>query len=280
MSWFSGKKRVLNFIFPLILALVFFSLTSQRARRATWYESALLNIVSPLQWAATSVWDSAGSVWNSYIWLVGISDENRKLRKENASLKGQIIRMEEVKRENERLRSLLNYKSATPYPTVVGRVIANDPRAEFKSITIDKGSKDGLEVLMPVIGPKGLVGRIGRLSSHMAQVLLITDPNSAVDVIVQRSRARALLVGTAKKTELKTAYYISRLEYLRRVSDVKDEDVVVTSGFDQIYPPGIPVGTIHNVVGSNYGVFKSADVAPFEDFAELGEVIVLLKSNQ
>jgi len=280
MSWFSGKRRILNFILPLILALVFFSLTSQRARRATWYESALLNVVSPLQWVVTSIWESAGSVWNNYIWLIGVSDQNRKLSRENASLSGRLIRMEEVKRENERLRQLLNYKSATPYETVVSRVIANDPRAEFKSITIDKGAKDGLEVLMPVIGSKGLVGRIGKLSSGRAQVLLITDPNSAVDVIVQRSRARALLVGTARKTELKTAYYISRLEYLRRVSDVKDDDVVVTSGFDQVYPPGIPVGTINEVVGSNYGVFKSADVVPFEDFAELSEVLVLLKSNQ
>ncbi len=244
-----------------------------------WYESALLNIISPLQWVTTSTLNFVCSIWNKYIWLTDVSDENKRLRSENAQLKNRLIAMEEIKRENERLRLLLNYKETMPYATVVGRVIANDPRAEFKSITIDKGLKDGLQVLMPVIGPNGLVGKIGRLSSHWAQVLLITDPNSAVDVMVQRSRARAILVGTAKRTELKGGYYISRLEYLKRVSDIEENDVVVTSGFDQIYPPGIPVGTVHDVVGSNYGVFKSADVIPFEDFAQLDEVIVLLKPN-
>lgn len=280
MSWFSGRRRILNFIIPIILALIFFSLTTQRARRATWYESALLNIISPLQYVVTSSIEFVSSIWNHYFVLVGVSQENKELKLKTAALAGKLMRLDEIKQENERLRSLLNYKKMMPYSSVVARVIANDPRAEFKSVIIDLGWKDGLKVLMPVIGPKGLVGKVGKVSANTAQVLLITDPNSAVDVVVQRSRARALLIGKARRTELKAGNYISRLEYLRRVSDIRDDDVVVTSGFDQVYPPGIPVGTVHNIVGSSYGVFKRADVVPFEDFAELEEVLILKKPTE
>jgi len=276
MSWFSGKKKFLNFFLPLLLALIFFSLSSQTARRARWYESALLNLLKPFQWTVTSVTDTAVSIWNDYIALVGTAEENKSLKEINARLEGRIVQTEEVRQENERLRSLLEYKKSVPYPTMVAQVIANDPRSEFKSITIDKGYKDGIDILMPVIGPKGLVGRISRVFAHATQVLLITDPNSAVDVFVQRSRARALLVGTLRRAELRAGTYLSRLEYLRRVSDVEEGDVIVTSGFDQVYPPGIPVGTLHNVISSRYGVFQEADVVPFEDYPEVKEVLVLM----
>ena len=278
MSWFSGKKKVLNFLLPLAVALIFFSLSTQSARRATWYESAFLNLLSPFESVVTWVSDAVGSVWNGYVALIGVEKENLKLKKTNAELEGLFLRMEEIRQENDRLRELLNYKNALPYKTVVSRVIANDPRAEFRNITINKGFRDGVDVLMPVIGPKGLVGRVGLVSSGTSQVLLITDPNSAVDVVIQRSRARGLLVGTARRTELKSgSIFLSRLEYLRRVSDVAEGDIVVTSGFDNIYPPGIPVGTLHDVVSSRYGVFQEADVVPFEDFQSTQEVLVLLK---
>lgn len=276
MTWFSGKKKILNFFLPLIVALIFFSLSSQTARRARWYESAILNLLRPFEWVATSVTHGIGSVWYGYINLIGVADENERLQKVNAELQGSLTGTEEIRQENERLRALLGYKESMPYPTMVAKVIANDPRAEFKSVIINKGTAEGIDVLMPVIGPKGLVGRVGRVFNHSAQVLLITDPNNAVDVFVQRSRARALLMGTSRRAEMRAGAYLSRLEYLRRVSDVNEGDIIVTSGFDQIYPPGIPVGTLHNVISSRYGVFQEADVVPFEDFPELSEVIVLL----
>lgn len=278
MSWFAGKKKILNFVLPLLLALIFFSLSTQTARRATWYESALLNILAPFETVVTSVSHFMGSIWSGYIGLVGAQKENRALKDDNARLQGTVLSTEEIKQENERLRELLNYKGSVPYQSVVARVIANDPRSEFKSITIDKGYKDGIDVFMPVIGPKGLVGRIGLVSAGHAQVLLISDPNSSVDVLIQRSRARGLLVGTSRRTELRAgSTFLSRIEYLRRVSDVVEGDVVVTSGFDQVYPPGIPVGTLNNVISSRYGVFQEADVVPFEEFPSIQEVLVLLK---
>jgi len=279
MAFLQRKFRFLPYLIPIFLALVFFSLTSYTMRRAPWYEEAIWNLIAPPQKLATSILDSIQTAWDSYVAVVGAADERDRLLKKVALLEGRMIRSEEVAQENQRLRALLGYRESFPQKTLVAHVVANDPRAEFKSITIDRGSKDGVRPMMPVIGPRGLVGKVGTVDSSTSRVLLIIDPNSAVDVMVQRSRARGIVVGTAWKTELKPGFYLARLEYIRRVSDIRDEDVVVTSGFDRIFPPGIPIGTIKDISTSRYGVFTDANVVPFENMAELQEVLVVVSSD-
>ncbi len=263
-----------------MLALIFFSFTSTKMRRAPWYKEAFWNIIAPPQRLASAVIDGVKGSWNRYIALIGVEEERDALSKEVANLQGELARTREVDKENERLRALLGYHDAFPQDTIVATVISNDPRAEFKSITINRGSKHGVKPLMPVIGPKGLVGKVGTVGSGQSRVLLITDPNSAVDVLVQRSRARGMVVGQAWRAELESGYYIARLEYLRRVSDIKDGDIVVTSGFDIVFPPGIPVGTVRDVSTTRYGVFTKADVVPFEDMSELQQVLVILSPTR
>jgi len=189
-----------------------------------------------------------------------------------------LIEQLEFKAENDRTKKLLSYQESFPQKTLIAKVIANDPRAEFKSIVIDKGSSDGIFPLMPVVGPQGLVGKVGEVSSSSSRVILITDPNSTVDVLVQRSRARGIMSGTARRTELRPSYYLTRLEYLRRISDVHNGDIVVTSGFDRIFPSGLPVGSVSDISKSKYGVFLNAYVVPFENMAELQEVMVVLNN--
>jgi rod shape-determining protein MreC len=270
------KARLLPLIIPLLLFLAFFSLSTRTARRAPWYEQALWNLIAPPQALATMIGHGVSSVWNGYFDLVGAKAENAVLKTKVLKLEGDMIKMGEVEGENERLKGLLAYRDSFPQKFVMATVVANDPRAEFKSITIDKGSDDGIGPLMPVVGPKGLVGRVGVAAGGYSRVLLITDPNSAVDVFVQRSRARGIVTGAAIKSELRPASYMSRLEFLRRISDVKDGDILVTSGLDRVFPSGIPVGTVHDIAKTQYGIFLSADVAPFEDLPELTEVGVML----
>lgn len=276
MALFGKKFRALHVALPLILTLIFFSLTARTFRRAPWYEEVLWTVLAPPERLLTGIADAAGGAWHRYAALIDVQEANDRLRQEVAGLEATKIRCEEVGEENERLRTLLAYRDSFPQRTIVARVIANDPRAEFKSITVNRGAADGVGPLMPVIGPKGLVGKVGLVTAHDARVILITDPNSAVDVMVQRSRARGMVVGAAWHTELKAGYYLTRLEYLRSVSDIKDGDVIVTSGLDTVFPPGIPVGTVTDLRLSRYGVFREASIVPFEEMAELQEVLVLL----
>jgi len=276
MVFSSQKKSKLRLLLPVVLILLFLSLMPHAQKRMMWYEQMLANLVAPFQWVFSSIGDGIGGIWDGYIGLVGAAHENKNLKSENARLKGRLMRLEEVKSENERLKQLLGYRDVFGMKSVVSRVVANDPRAEFKSIMIDKGAEDGMKLYMPVVGPKGLIGRIGRVTNGAAQVLLLNDPNSAVDSMVQRSRARGLLIGASAHTKLKTGNFLTRLEYLRRVSDIHDNDVIVTSGLDGVFPPGLPIGTVHDIRKSQGGIFKEAEVVPFENFQELQEVMVLM----
>ncbi|MFH0799692.1 MAG: rod shape-determining protein MreC [Pseudomonadota bacterium] len=280
MSLLPKKARLFYYLIPLFLALIFFSLNRNTFRRAPWYEELLWNILSPPEQLISWVGGSVSEAWDHYIALIGVEDENEDLKKRIAELEGDHIRSSEVEKENERLRSLLAWHDSFSQKTIVARVVASDTRAEFKSITINRGSEDGVQPLMPVIGPKGLVGRIGKAAAHSARVLLITDPNSSVDAMVQRSRARGMVIGAAWHTELKAGYYLTRMEYMRSVSDIRDDDVVVTSGLDELFPPGIPIGTVRDLRASRYGVFHEANVVPFENMPELQEVMVLLSRTE
>ena len=280
MSLFSKKLRLLHVVVPLILALLFFSFTGRSFRRAPWYEEVFWAMLSPPERLFSAISSGIGGVWSRYVALIGVEEDNDSLKARVAELETNLIRSNEVEAENERLRGLLSYRDMFPQRTMVATVIANDPRAEFKSITINRGSADGVEPLMPVLGPHGLVGKVGKVAAHDSRGILITDPNSEEDVTVQRSRARGMVVGSAWHTELKAGYYLTRLEYLRSVSDIKDGDVVVTSGLDGIFPPSIPVGSVTDIRMSRYGVFREANIVPFEDLAELCEVMVLLTKTE
>lgn len=280
MALLQRKRRILPILIPIILVMIFLSLTGKEVRRARWYEEAFWNLITPPQKFITFVCTAMGDVWDHYISLVGLKRDADTMKSQIADLRRDLIRSKEIDAENQRLKSLLNYKESLPYEAKMARVIANDPRTEFKSITIDIGYDDGVLPLMPVVGADGLVGKVGKTFAKSSQVLLIIDPNSSVDSMVQRSRARGLIIGTADKTKLRPGNYLTRLEYLRRVSDIRDGDVLVTSGFDGIFPSGIPIGTVAETSASRYGIFQEANVVPFENMAELQEVMVLLKSEE
>lgn len=190
------------------------------------------------------------------------------------------IQYEEMAGELKRLRSLLDLKQREWPGTIAARVIAMDPRAEFRSLRIDKGSNDGVVADMPVIAIDGLVGKVGPVFKGESIILLIADPASHVDVVVQRSRVRGLLIGASfgMRSKLQPGFLMTRLEYVAGESDVQNADIVVTSGFDRLFPKGILVGEVEGIKENKYGIFLKARVIPAVDFSKLEEVLVLKRS--
>ena len=137
---------------------------------------------------------------------------------------------EEVLLANERFRKLLQFRETLPVPTVAAEVIGQDPSSWFRSLTINKGETEGVRKGMAVISPEGVVGQILKAAPHYATVLLITDYNSAVDSIVQKTRARAIVEGKGENR--------CQLKYLLRAEEVSAGDVVVTSGLSGNFPKG------------------------------------------
>ncbi len=213
--------------------------------------------------------------WKHYLYLVGAGKRNIALENELKILRQKVVTFDELVFENQRLNDVLSLKQNSWPDSIAAKIIGYDPRSEYKSIKINKGSSQGVKTDMPVVAMDGLVGKVGPVFSNEAIVLLVIDPASSVDVIVERSRVRGLLVGMAKDTELRPGYFLTRLEYLNRTSDLQISDVVITSGLDQLFPKGLLVGTVETISNNRFGIFLDADVVPTVDFSKLEEVLVL-----
>lgn len=264
-----SKKRLSpKFLVPLILVLFFLSLLSGRWHRSFWYEQWASNLVSPFTSFFSWFRKGGANFWNHYVALIDISKEMEGLKKEMLSLEQKQNRFQELLLENERLSKMLQLKNISWPEGVAARVKAFDPRVEFKTLRIDKGSRAGIEPDMAVIALGGLVGKVGPVYKEEAVVLLIVDAQSHVDVMVQRSRVRGFLVGTLSG---------ARLEFIKRLSDVQPGDALITSGLDRLFPKGIVVGKILNINENSHDLFLKVKVSPSVDLDQLEEVLVLGK---
>lgn len=271
------KKPFLRFAIPFLVALFFISLLTTKPQRASWHEQWTWNILSPATMIFSWVGDSAGNIWNHYLFTVGAAKRAEVLETEVALLKQKESEFQEIAEENRRLHALLKLQKEEWPHSVAAKVVAFDPRAEFRSIRIDKGEEEGVRPNMPVVSAGGLVGKVGPVFKNEAIVLLVVDPANTIDVLVQRSRVRALLAGDGltQNTVLKPGYFLSKLEYVKRFSDVQAADKIVTSGLDKLFPKGILVGEVESVENNRYGIFLEAKVVPSVDFSRLEEVLVL-----
>lgn len=211
----------------------------------------------------------ARSVVDHYFFLVNTQKRNEELRSENEALLAKVASMQEVQQENERLRKGLEFQTQVTEKLVMAHVIAHDISSDYFGIRIDKGSDEGMKVGMGVISPAGVVGRVLRVTPHFSDVITLLDPDSSVDVIIQRSRARGILSGESKSL-LCTMRYVDRLE------DVQAKDVVVASGFGGIFPKGLLVGYVTSVQPDTNGILQTITVKSAVDIYRLEEVFIVL----
>jgi rod shape-determining protein MreC len=234
-------------------------------------DAVLLELASPFQNATTSVAQGIREVLGHYLFLVHTEKENDLLKKKIAQLQEENHQMQEMAIANERYRKLLQFREEGSGPMISAEVIGRDPSSWFRSVTINKGEMEGVYKGMAVISPEGAVGQILKTSLHYATVLLITDYNSALDAIVQRTRSKTIVEGTEENR--------CQLKYLLRTEDVVVGDIVVTSGLGGKFPKGLKVGEIQSVEKKGYGVFQHAELIPSVDLTKLEEVLILKESS-
>jgi rod shape-determining protein MreC len=191
------------------------------------------------------------------------------LKRKIAELQEENTRAKEVKLAFDRLKQLLQFREKNSPSMIGAEIIGQDPSSWFKSVTIDKGERDGVKKGMAVISPAGVIGQVLKTAPHYATVLLITDYNSAIDSIVQRTRAKAIVEGKGENR--------CQLKYLLRTEEVAVGDAVVTSGLAGNFPKGLMVGEIKKVDKKGHGVFQYAELAPSVDLAKLEEVFVIME---
>ena len=254
----------------IVLIAVNIIVLSVNSRRYTSFglERVAISFISPFQELITRTIGFAKDIWQDYFALVSVARENRILRDqlnqayENSNL------WHETELANARLRNLLDFQKNITEQVVAAEVIGKDPSAWFKTVIIDKGKADGLTKGLPVVMPQGIAGQVIETANHYSKVMLIIDRNSAVDALVQRTRARGVIKGESTDQ--------CRLDYVLRKRDVRIGDIIVSSGSDGVYPKGLRIGQVSEVIEHDGDIFHEVFITPFIDFEKLEEVLVIL----
>lgn len=208
------------------------------------------------------------SVWSGYIELVTVSRQNVELREEVAMLKEQLKESRDAVLENRRLKELLWFSKTQEKKTVGARVVGHDVSPWFQGIFIEGGTGAGIEAGMAIVTPTGAVGRVHRTYPDLSEVLLLTDSRFAADVIIERTRTRAIAEGMGGN--------LCRLKYVSRTQDVVTGDRILFSGFDGSMPKGTLLGTVVSVDRPREGLFLSIRVVSAVDLLSVEEVMVVL----
>ena len=227
-----------------------------------------ISLIAPFQEAVSRSIRFVKDIWVHYFFLVEAAIENDNYKKAFSHSVERNNLYKELKLSNIRLRSLLDFQKTITDKVIAAEVIGKDPSPWFKTIMINKGKDDGVKKGAAVVIPEGIVGQVAEVSLHNSKVLLIIDPNSAVDALVQRSRARGIIKGGfADRCVFK---------YVLRKKGIAVGDTVVSSGLDGVFLKGLPVGQVSDVVKPNSGIFQEVTVTPCVDFEKLEEVLVVL----
>ena len=227
-----------------------------------------ISLVSPperlVHWMGASIL----GVWDNYLDLIHVRQQNQDLQAELRRLRIEEGGIAEDARQGQRLQQLLAFKEKYVYQTLPAQIIGTSGVEQSRILSIDKGAKDGIAVDMPVITANGIVGKVREVFPHTSQVLEITDPTSAAGVILATTRIRGILRGNA----LGQPQVVSVMPDDR----IKPGEAVVTSGGDQIFPRGLAVGYVDRiVVDPEQDPLVDVVIKPAANLSQLEEVLII-----
>jgi rod shape-determining protein MreC len=265
-------KQIRLFLFSgLILILLIILIVSTVGRQEFNAPQKLaLEIIGTAQLGITRITESFKNGWHNYAALVNVREENVRLREELRKHRAVNNEYREAVATNVRLAKLLEMKESIPAPTLTAEIIGADPSQWFKTIIIDRGSSDGVKAGMPVVTSEGVVGQVTNTSPHFAKILLATDPNSALDGLIQETRVQGIIRGGGNGFHM---------EYVLKNNEVAKGDRIVTSGTGGVFPKGVPIGTVSKVEKTGKSMFQEIEIEPAADFSQLEHLIIVMKTD-
>lgn len=264
----SSKVKIINNLFVLVLAVYGLSQKRFDLEEMTLFQRLVVEVVAPVQKGLTQSRLELDNLVNNYVRIVNTSKENEFLRQKIERLESDLFQMEEIRRENFRLKQMLNYSEDIGQEKILAQVIGWDSANQFKVLRLNRGSNDGIKLMSPVITHLGLVGYIYRIGANYADVLTILDPNNRVDALSERTRTHGIVEGVFN--------YRCALKYVSRTEPIEVGDKLMTAGVGGIYPKGIKVGMITDIDRETSGMTLGVEITPSVDFRKLEEVIVIL----
>ncbi|SJZ92910.1 rod shape-determining protein MreC [Selenihalanaerobacter shriftii] len=269
---FTKHNRFISILVILILILVLANLVGNVLPDGDWGESLVIEFVSPFLAGVNIINDKVTDTFNVIFNYRQVKQENTSLRKEVKKLSWKVQQLNEIAKENSRLRKLLNFKEREDFEIVGAKVIGKSASNWSRIVTINRGSEAGLEPKMLAVTYNGyLIGRIEKVTANNAQILLLNDPNFAIGGLISKNESREIGIvnGTLSQTEL------LEMNKLPWNAEVKAGNKVVTSGLSKIYPKGILIGKVKKLKPENYGLTRVAIIKPFVDLKTFEEVLVI-----
>jgi rod shape-determining protein MreC len=260
-----SQRPLLVLAAAIVLHVVLISAQVNTTAGIPFIQVVTFGLFSEVQRGTMTSVDQVRGAWTGYVALREAQVENEALKRELQMLQ---VRLQEERAQAQRaenFRQLLELRQRAGVETVASEIIAGPADPEFRDMTIDKGSLDGVVRDMAVLSPAGVVGRVILSSPRAARVQMLIDRNAAAGAMIERTRAQGLVVGQGATL---------RMEYVAATADVKQGDLVVTSGIDKIYPKGFLIGTIESV-SHGLGSYHEITVRPSVDFSRLEEVLVV-----
>lgn len=249
--------------------LILISVQVQSKSGVPVFQAVAFGAFARVQGATSSTLYGIRHFWGNYVWLRGVRADNETLRRQVAELEVRLQEQRALALRSTRLQELLNLQSTATLPTIAAEVIAGNPNPGMLTITIGRGSAEGVQKDMAVIAPAGIVGRIiGTPAPHAARVQLLIDRNAAAGAFTERTHAGGMVVGADKDPPL-------MMDLVSNLADVKPGDTVVASGVDGIYPKGFAIGRVETA-DRGPGLYRAIAIRPAVDFSSLEEVLVVL----
>ena len=230
-----------------------------------------VDLVTPFERGLVWVQNSSSNLWHNYFFLRGVRAENRQLKGQIEQMRLEQVRLSEDATQAHRLQSLLAFKEQFIAKTVPAQVIGSSGSDLSRSIYIDKGSNAGIAQDMAVITSGGIVGKVLRVYPSTSLVLMINDQSSGVGAMLDKSRLQGVVRGTPNGELI--------LERVMSDEQVAAGETVLSSGGDQIFPKGLPVGVVTKV-SPGREMFLSIKVKPAADLSRLEEVLVVTEKQE
>lgn len=228
----------------------------------------LNSLVAPIQYTANLPRSMFDGVYERFSSHQSLLEGNQNLKREVLRLRSDLLLLEQYKEENQRLRKLLGSSFVRDEKKMVAEVMAVDTSPYRHQVVIDKGRIDGVYVGQPVINEKGIVGQITFVAAHNSRVLLLSDAKNAIPVQVLRNDIRVIASGNGEVDEI-------QLEYIPTSTDIRVDDLLVTSGLGGVYPEGYPVAYVTSVEHDTRREFAAIKAKPVVEFDRLRYLLLV-----
>ena len=241
---------------------------AKRGRDLNPLDRGIVAVTGPIERALMATVGAGQDAWADYVSLRTVRAENLKLRHDVLHLQEEALSLQEARLENERLRQMLDFSRSRTAPMLIAPVVGIGLAPTYLSLRIARGETDGIKKGMAVVTPSGAIGRVQEVAAGYADVLLLTDVNSAIAVETQKTRARATVRGGGEVKRCK-------LDFAERSALFEDGDLLITAGTDGVFPKGLAVGRVTHLDNRKSGWYVSGEVEPAVDLATVEEVLVV-----